>query len=143
MKIILMVVFSVLLGISLNDRMPRLYQSRPALVNTVALVTPTPTPSTTDVVLAITKEFAPEGKTIVKKMLDISFCESGWRWDAINIQNRNGSVDHGALQINSIHTKRYGNGFKTDLQENVRVAHEIFKASGVSPWVCSGNLGMK
>lgn len=143
MKTFILLLLAISLGLRLSGYMPHLFVQQGVQGSTVAVVTPTPTPSTTDVIVAITKEFAPEGKTIVKKMLDISFCESGWRWDAINTKNKNGSVDHGALQINSIHTKRYGNGFKTDLNENVRVAHEIFKASGVNPWVCAGNLGMK
>lgn len=43
MKTLVLLALAITLGISLNDRMPRLYQSTPALVNTVALA-PTPTP---------------------------------------------------------------------------------------------------
>lgn len=140
MKLFILLSLALFLGTKMHSSTPHLFVASRHIV--VDQITPTPTPSSTDVVVAITKEFEPEGKTVVKKMLDISFCESGWRWDAKNT-NTNGSTDHGSLQINSVHTKRYGEGFKNNLQENVKVAHKIFKASGISPWVCSGVLGMK
>ena len=141
---IYLLTIAVILGVWVEPYSPKLYKEA-SLVTTEAstpLVEVTPTPSSSDVVVAIAKEFEPEGKTVVKKMIDIAFCESGWRWDAKNT-NTNGTQDHGSLQINDVHTKRYGTGFKNDLTENVKVAHKIFKASGVNPWVCAGKLSYK
>lgn len=61
--------------------------------------------------------------------------ESGCRKDAINV-NTNGSVDHGAFQINSVHKGKVGNLSKLfDLETNVRVAAQIKRESGWSAWV--------
>ena len=139
MKITLLITAGLLLGIWLKPYTPHLFVSTPSRPTTMT-VTPTPTPNSIQVVQAIVKEFAPEGKYVVKQMLDISFCESGWRWDAINY-NRNNSVDSGPLQVNSVHTRRYGKKFQTDMIENIRVAHAIWKQSGTNPWVCSKQLG--
>lgn len=147
MKLLALLIASTSLAILLRPHAPSLYVEGPSRGITGAYsptieVSPTPTPSSVDVAQAIVKEFAPEGKQVVKQMLDISFCESGWRWDAIN-HNTNGTTDHGSMQINTVHRKRYGTGFENSLEENIRVAHEIWKASGTAPWVCSRVLGMR
>lgn len=61
---------------------------------------------------------------------------------AIN-HNRNGSTDHSIFQVNSIHTKRYGDAFKTDWKANIDVAYKIYQASGWSAWSCSHKIGVK
>lgn len=71
----------------------------------------------------------------------LSKCESGLRRDAVNDKNSNGSTDYGVFQINSIHTKRYGEAFKTDWKANVQVAKKIYDAQGFTPWVCAKSIG--
>jgi hypothetical protein len=131
---LLLITAGITIAFLLKAHMPALYVSVPSSGITEAL-TPTPTPNSIQVAETIVKEFAPEGKQVVKEALEISYCESGWRWDALN-QNTNGTKDHGSMQINDVHTRRFGTGFKNDLNENVRVAHEIWKKQGFNPWVC-------
>lgn len=139
MKLFILLITAIALGIWIKPHSPALFVSEPSRGITVA-PTPTPTPDSIQVVQAIVKEFAPEGKYVVKEALDIAFCESGWRWDALN-KNTNGSTDHSAFQVNSVHTKRYGQEYKTSLEENVRVAHALYKKQGWNPWVCYRRLG--
>ena len=74
---------------------------------------------------------------------NVLYCENkGLRPDAINY-NSNGSTDHSIFQINSIHAKRFGEGFKTDWRENIRVAHAIQQEQGWTPWACSGRVDIK
>ncbi len=73
----------------------------------------------------------------------VAKCESGLRTNALNDKNRNGTVDHGVFQINSVHTKRFGSEFKTDWKENVRVARKIQQEQGFKPWVCAKSINEK
>jgi len=57
--------------------------------------------------------------------------------------NSNGTSDYSPMQINDIHAKRFGNGFKTDWKENVRVAKAIFDEQGFAPWACSRTIGVQ
>lgn len=75
------------------------------------------------------------------RAIGVAKCESGLRKNALNDKNRNGTVDHGLFQINSVHTKKRGSAFKTDWQANVRVAKQIFDEQGFRPWVCSKAIG--
>lgn len=76
-----------------------------------------------------------------ERAIGVAKCESGLRKNAINKANRNGSVDHGVFQINSVHTKKRGEDFKTDWKANVRVAKQIFDEQGFRPWVCAKAIG--
>lgn len=141
MKTLVLLVLAITLGISLNDRMPRLYQSTPALVTTVALVpTPTPPPTDAEVIAEIVEVFKNEDRHTIKKMIDIAYGESGLRWNAHN-KNTNNTFDTGPLQINSIHTKRYGTKFLTDWKESIKVGYALYKQSGFGPWVVAKKLG--
>jgi len=74
--------------------------------------------------------------------LKILECENaGLNPKAIN-HNRNGSTDHSIFQVNSIHTKRYGEEFKTNWRANIDVAYKIYQASGWSAWSCSHKIGV-
>ena len=95
----------------------------------------------TEIIAYITKKFEPEGKHVVVQALRIAYCESGIRSEALG-KNTNGSTDHGIFQVNSIHTKRYGNKFKTSWKDNVDTAYKIYKAQGWNPWVCANKLGI-
>lgn len=68
-------------------------------------------------------------------------CESGMRPKAIN-HNTNGSTDRGIAQINSVHARKV-NGDLDSLFEpkvNLKVARQIYNASGWNPWVCAGKV---
>ncbi len=64
----------------------------------------------------------------------VAKAESGLRCDAQNI-NKNGSIDLGIMQINSIHLKK---GWKAkdllDCDKNIELAYSIYKGSGWSAW---------
>lgn len=116
------------------------------------VVSPTPEPS-----VEPTPSPTPEPKTEKQEIIEyivevfgedapdafnVLFCENrSLKTDAIN-ENRNGTTDHSLFQINSIHTKRFGNDFKTDWRANVDVAHQIFTEQGWSPWACSHRVGV-
>jgi hypothetical protein len=86
-------------------------------------------PEFEQIVSYITKKFAPEGKHVVVKAIACFYGESGLRKEAVG-HNKNGTTDHGIPQINSIHTKRYGDKFKTDWKESINVAYKIYKSRG-------------
>ena len=68
-------------------------------------------------------------------------CESGLRKNAYNGSNSNGTADYGVFQINSVHQKRFGQGYMVDWKENVRVAKKIFDEQGFYPWTCGKAIG--
>lgn len=70
--------------------------------------------------------------------------ESGGRADANNT-NRNGSVDRGLFQINSIHTKKVGGDLDSlyDIETNIRVAKQIYDGSGWFAWSAYKNGSYK
>ncbi len=71
-----------------------------------------------------------------KTALAVATAENGTHaCDRIH-QNSNGTVDIGIFQINSVHAHK-GNLY--DCRDNVRVAYQIFKASGFSAWVAYKN----
>lgn len=53
--------------------------------------------------------------------------------------NRNGTVDRGIFQINSIHAGEE----MYDWKQNVDMAYKIFKNRGWSAWACSEVVGVK
>lgn len=65
----------------------------------------------------------------------IAKCESSMNPKAINTKNRNGSVDYGLFQINSVHG--YTANYLLDADNNLRIARELFDRQGWRPWVCS------
>jgi len=75
--------------------------------------------------------------TLVRK------CENSTFDQTRTNHNNNGSVDYGVFQINSIHTARFGEEFKTDWKTNVDVAYEIFSEQGWTPWACAEVIGQR
>lgn len=141
MKTLILLVLAITLGISLNDKMPRLYKTEASRPTTVALApTPTPPPTDDQVIAEIVRVFSTEDRHTIKKMIDVAYGESGLRWNAHN-KNTNGSEDFGVFQINSVHTKRFGEEFKTDYKANIQVAYALYKRQGFGPWVAAKNLG--
>ena len=67
----------------------------------------------------------------------IAMAESGGDPQALNTANRNGSVDHGLWQINSVHAGLLADGDWRDPVSNARMAHAVWSQAGQSwtPWV--------
>lgn len=65
----------------------------------------------------------------------IAKCESSMNPKAINRKNKNGSVDYGLFQINSVHG--YTENYLMDIDNNLRIARELYDRQGWRPWVCS------
>ncbi|MGH3986689.1 MAG: hypothetical protein ACRDTZ_05150 [Pseudonocardiaceae bacterium] len=66
-------------------------------------------------------------------MVAIAKAESGFRVGAVNTANRNGSVDRGLFQINSVH--RYdANLLLRDARYNTKCAKEIYDRQGLRAW---------
>lgn len=74
-------------------------------------------------------------ESLIPTMVAIAGAESGYRNDAVNDKNRNGSIDRGFMQINSIHA---GNSwYPTDFNDPVQVAKAakaIYDQQGLSAW---------
>lgn len=66
----------------------------------------------------------------------VALAESGGRTDAVNRANRNGSVDYGVWQINTIHGNLLNQGDKFDPAANARMAHTVWRQAGGkwTPW---------
>ena len=66
-------------------------------------------------------------------MVAIAKAESGWRTDAVNTANSNGSVDRGLFQINSVH--RYDPArLLADPRFNTQCAKAIYDKQGLRAW---------
>jgi len=70
----------------------------------------------------------------IMTMIRIAKCESGLRPEALGV-NRNGSVDRGVLQINSVH-KDLSNKDAFDFEKNIRYGWKLQSSQGFRPWVC-------
>ena len=111
------------------------------LATTTPSATPTPTPiwvpATTqkeDIINEITRVFGEDAP----EAFNILFCENRTlNPNAIN-HNRNGSVDRGLFQINSIHA----GAEMFDIHKNIAMAYKIFKSSGWKAWSCSHRIGV-
>jgi hypothetical protein len=68
----------------------------------------------------------------IMKMIRISFCESGHRENAFNI-NTNKTLDRGVFQLNSIH-KDISNKDAFDFEKNIRYAWGMQTKQGFTPW---------
>lgn len=86
-----------------------------------------------EVVEIIKKHFGKDAE----KAIDCFRSESGLRAEAINTANRNGTVDRGVAQINSVHCGKIQGDCATallDAETNIKVAKQIFDRSGFNPW---------
>lgn len=90
-------------------------------------------PELQELVDYILQVFAPAGRSAQVHALTCFASESGLRPDAHN-HNANGTEDYGPAQVNSVHIKRFGQGFVYDWRANIRVAFQIYQASGWSAW---------
>lgn len=80
--------------------------------------------------LVIENGFPEEHRVI---MVAIAKAESGWRTDAINTANRNGSVDRGLFQINSVHGYDPAR-LLSDPRFNTQCAKRIYDSQGLKAW---------
>lgn len=75
----------------------------------------------------------------------LALCESSGRQSAMNV-NKNGTIDRGLLQINSVHepeARKLGLDYKNSIEDNVRMARIIYDRQGYSAWLtCSTKLGL-
>lgn len=72
----------------------------------------------------------------VTKAVAIAFAESRGNPKAINRANRNGSVDYGLMQINTVHKQLLASGKWDDPASNMAMARRVFLDAGGkwTPW---------
>jgi hypothetical protein len=70
-------------------------------------------------------------------MLAIAKAESGLTPDAVNNRNRNGSIDTGLFQINSIHG--YDSEWLKDVDNNIEAAKKVYEKQGLKAWAAYNN----
>ena len=82
--------------------------------------------------------FEPEGIHVVMRAINCFYSESGFRWDAINTANKNGSRDSGIVQQNSVHGKALQDSL--NYKSNIEWAYKKYKKDGDSfgAWYGSG-----
>lgn len=90
-------------------------------------------PSQEEVAQKIRSVFGDAGEMAVA----IARCESGLRPNATGYNSN--SIDQGVFQINSIHQAKYAGEDIYNLDVNLRVAYQIFKASGWGAWTTYHN----
>lgn len=107
---------------------------------------PTPTPTSTPTPRVLT-----EKQIIIQKITEvfgedapdafnILYCENRTLNPKATNHNRNGSIDRGLFQINSIH----GHGDKMyDIDLNIKTAKRIFDQRGWSAWSCAERVGVQ
>ncbi len=71
--------------------------------------------------------------TLIRKCENSTFDQSRTN------HNNNGTIDYGIFQVNSIHTKKYGDAFIADWRANVDTAYKIYQSAGNTfrPWTCA------
>ena len=129
MKILLPItIIALAIGLSIQDKMPRLYQYEPSRDTTEAVApTPTPPPTDEEVLSYIVEVFSPEGRAVVVKAMNCFYSESGLRWNAVSPVNKNGTRDGGIAQINDVHKLTMEQ--RLDYKVNINKAYEIYKRS--------------
>lgn len=69
-----------------------------------------------------------------EKALRIAYCESNLNVNALHV-NRNGTVDRGLWQINTVH-KTITNECAFNARCSTDAAHALYMRQGFTPWVC-------
>jgi len=136
------IIIGVSLGILFKGSTPHLFIEKPPTVITEAQKIPEKPPTDMEVIAQIAIEFGEHNKHIIKQAIDIAYGESGITWNRKSKPNTNGTIDWGIFQINDIHTRRFGDKFKTDWKENIRVARILYEEQGWNPWVAARKIGL-
>ena len=73
--------------------------------------------------------------------ITVALAESGGNPRAVNRANRNGSVDYGLFQINTVHGSLLSQGDKFNPVDNARMALTVYRQAGNSwkPWSAYNN----
>jgi len=101
------------------------------------------TPETTKKLMQFyIQKYFPESEW--EKATKISTCESNMNPQTINTKNRNGTVDRGAWQINTVHKERFSKMYGIDWEVgahdpdlSTKYAKFLYDNSGFNPWICS------
>lgn len=91
-------------------------------------VSPSPVPTTAEIVEEIARVFEGEGKHVVVKAINCFYSESGLRAEAVSKPNTNGTIDAGVAQINDIHKMSIKE--RLDFRKNIKKAYQIYKGRG-------------
>jgi len=139
-----LLLFIMSIGAYLNYRFQPVELHRPIVGEVKAIELPVQTiveaPKTEhEAIIAYIKQVFGDQSDNAFKILE---CENAkLNPNAIN-HNRNGSTDHSIFQVNSIHSKRYGEAFKTNWKANIDTAYKIYQSSGWSAWSCSHKINV-
>lgn len=118
----------------------------------VVVVGDEPAASTPSVVDELTKKYG--HREIIEKIINkfgeedgqkavklVFECENKSVNPEAENHNANGTKDWGLFQINSIHG--YSKKYLFNIDNNINIAHKIFKRHGWSAWTCAWVLGEK
>ena len=125
-----------------GQKMTEQVQAQPAAVNTTvvenapseqtAVVAPTPRPTTG---CEAYKHLVGQYDWDTNTAMAVMRAESGCKPSATNKANKNGSVDRGLFQVNSVHKAKVSN--LDDLYDpatNIRIAYRVYQGSGWKAW---------
>lgn len=84
-------------------------------------------PKVEEIVYEIARVFGKEGTGVVKKALDCFYAESKWNYKALHV-NKDGSIDRGVTQLNSVHKLRNDEWF--DYKANIAKSYQIYLSRG-------------
>jgi len=90
----------------------------------------------------IKTKFGSDGDNMIRI---IGECENKTFDQSRTNHNRNGTIDYGIAQVNSIHIARCGSDIKHDWKANIDCAYSIYERAGNTfrPWTCSYIVGQK
>ena len=91
----------------------------------------------------IEKQICQRFGTDCKMAMAISKAENGSRTCELIHKNKNGSVDVGLFQINTVHFDKYSQRQLTDCSTNLDAAYELYLEQGWNPWVAYLNGSYK
>jgi len=116
------------------------FSSATPLATPTATPIPTPEPSPKNSLEVLIKKYFGKDWQVA---YEIANKESGLNPKAINNKNKDGSMDIGLFQINSIHADYVDGDLKRLLEPevNTAVAYKIYQKQGWCPWVAAKKLG--
>ena len=129
---------------------PTTTTAAPIVTTTSTTTTTTVVPSVTDIsVVSIESPMITDIEKLIcfagsewncGEALAVSWCESWHKPRAVSAPNRNGTIDKGLFQLNSVWAPAFPKSWWSDIldpQTNITMAHHIWKSSGGwSHWTC-------